>query len=83
MLGVPGFSAAMIRHLHSLRRMQRDHGWIHTLLEEAENERMHLITFMSLKKPGPFFRAAVIATQYVFTAMFSLAYLINPNFCHR
>ena len=31
-LGVPGFSAAMIRHLHSLRRMQRDHGWIHTLL---------------------------------------------------
>lgn len=28
----------MVRHLHSLRRMQRDHGWIHTLLEEAENE---------------------------------------------
>ena len=23
----------MIRHLHSLRRMERDHGWIHTLLE--------------------------------------------------
>ena len=36
----------MIRHLHSLRRMKRDHGWIHTLLEEAENERMHLLTFM-------------------------------------
>jgi hypothetical protein len=30
--GVPGFSAAMIRHLQSLRRMQTDHGWIHTLL---------------------------------------------------
>ncbi len=24
---------AMIRHLNSLRRMERDHGWIHTLLE--------------------------------------------------
>lgn len=30
--GVPGMVAAMTRHLHSLRRMQRDYGWIHTLL---------------------------------------------------
>ena len=27
-----------VRHLHSLRLMRRDGGWIHTLLEEAENE---------------------------------------------
>lgn len=26
--------------MRSLRKMERDHGWIHTLLEEAENERM-------------------------------------------
>jgi Alternative oxidase len=50
--GVPGMVAGMIRHLHSLRLMRHDHGWIHTLLEEAENERMHLLTFMDLKKPG-------------------------------
>ena len=31
--GVPGMVGAMIRHLNSLRRMERDHGWIHTLLE--------------------------------------------------
>lgn len=30
--GVPGMVAAMTRHLHSLRRLKRDHGWIHTLL---------------------------------------------------
>lgn len=30
--GVPGMVAAMARHLKSLRRMRRDHGWIHTLL---------------------------------------------------
>ena len=82
-LGVPGFAAAMIRHLHSLRRMQRDHGWIHTLLEEAENERMHLMTFMELRRPGPIFRYSVMFTQWSFTAFFSLAYLISPNFCHR
>jgi len=33
--GVPGMVAGMLRHLHSLRRMKRDNGWIETLLEEA------------------------------------------------
>lgn len=81
--GVPGFAAAMIRHLQSLRRMQRDNGWIHTLLEEAENERMHLLTFLQLRNPGPIFRASVAATQIIFVGMFSLGYLISPHFCHR
>lgn len=30
--GVPGMVAAMTRHLQSLRKLRRDHGWIHTLL---------------------------------------------------
>lgn len=81
--GVPGFAAGMIRHLHSLRKLERDHGWIHTLLEEAENERMHLMTFLQLRNPGPLFRGAVVVTQFVFTAAFSLAYLVSPHFCHR
>lgn len=81
--GVPGFAAAMIRHLHSLRSMDKDHGWIHTLLEEAENERMHLMTFMQLRRPGPFFRYSVIATQWIFTLGFSFTYLFSPSFCHR
>jgi len=81
--GVPGFAAAMIRHLQSLRRMQRDNGWIHTLLEEAENERMHLMTFLALKQPGRILRFTVAGTQIIFTGFFSLAYLISPHFCHR
>ena len=81
--GVPGFAAGMIRHLQSLRKMERDHGWIHTLIEEAENERMHLMTFLQLRRPGPVFKSAVIGTQFIFTAGFSLAYLISPHFCHR
>jgi threonyl-tRNA synthetase len=51
--------------------------------EEAENERMHMMTFLQLKKPGPIFRGAVILTQWVFTAMFSFTYLFSPNYCHR
>ena len=46
--------------------MRRDHGWIHALLAEAENERMHLLISLEIRKPGPFFRAAVIGTQAAF-----------------
>jgi len=35
--GVPGMVAGMLRHLHSLRRMKRDNGWIETLLEECKS----------------------------------------------
>jgi hypothetical protein len=81
--GVPGMTAGMLRHLRSLRTMNRDHGWIHTLLEEAENERMHLLTFIQLKKPGPFFRLCVVGAQGVFMNAFFLMYLISPRTCHR
>jgi len=81
--GVPGFTAAIIRHLSSLRTMRRDHGWIHTLLEEAENERMHLLTFIELQQPGFIFRAAVLITQGIFMNIFFFVYLFNPRICHR
>ncbi|CAH1241466.1 Hypp6366 [Branchiostoma lanceolatum] len=81
--GVPGMVAAMTRHLHSLRRLKRDHGWIHTLLEEAENERMHLMTALQLKQPSALFRGCVIFAQGTFVTLFSAAYLISPPFCHR
>ncbi|KAI0754978.1 alternative oxidase [Daedaleopsis nitida] len=80
---VPGMVAAALRHLRSLRLMQRDHGWIHTLLEEAENERMHLMTFMTLKKPSLLFRAMVMGAQGVFYNAFFLCYMISPSTCHR
>lgn len=81
--GVPGMVGAMIRHLHSLRLMRRDYGWIHTLLEEAENERMHLLTALTLKKPTKLFRASVLVTQGIFVNLWFLAYLVSPRFCHR
>jgi hypothetical protein len=50
----------MHRHLRSLRSLKRDYGWIHTLLEEAENERMHLFTFLTIKDPSWLFRAGIM-----------------------
>ncbi|EIN12586.1 alternative oxidase [Punctularia strigosozonata HHB-11173 SS5] len=80
---VPGMVAASIRHLNSLRLMRRDSGWIHTLLEEAENERMHLMTFMALRRPGLWFRTLVMGAQGVFYNVFFLSYLFAPKVCHR
>lgn len=81
--GVPGMIGAMSRHFHSLRRLTRDNGWIHTLLEEAENERMHLMTALEMKQPGILFRGTILFAQGVFVNLFFLAYLISPKFCHR
>uniref|UniRef100_H2YUC5 Alternative oxidase n=1 Tax=Ciona savignyi TaxID=51511 RepID=H2YUC5_CIOSA len=80
--GVPGMVGAMVRHLVSLRSLKRDHGWIHTLLEEAENERMHLMTAMRVANPGILMKSCIVVAQGIFVSGFSLAYLISPRFCH-
>ncbi|KAG8532727.1 Alternative oxidase, mitochondrial precursor [Bacidia gigantensis] len=81
--GVPGMVAGSVRHLHSLRRLNRDNGWIETLLEEAYNERMHLLTFMKMAEPGWFMKTMIIGAQGVFYNGFFLSYLIAPTICHR
>lgn len=63
--------------------MKRDHGWIKTLLDEAENERMHLLTALQLKNPGLGFRIAVLLSQGIFYNYFFISYLISPRYCHK
>ncbi|KAK5169123.1 inducible alternative oxidase 2 [Saxophila tyrrhenica] len=81
--GVPGMVAGMLRHLHSMRRMRRDNGWMETLLEESFNERMHLLTFLKMAEPGWFMRIMVLGAQGVFFNAFFFSYLISPRTCHR
>lgn len=81
--GVPGMVAGMLRHLHSIRRLKRDNGWIETLLEESYNERMHLLTFMKMCEPGRIMKFLILGAQGVyFNAMF-MCYLVSPRICHR
>ncbi|KAF9651615.1 alternative oxidase [Thelephora ganbajun] len=80
---VPGMVAATLRHLRSLRLMKRDSGWIHTLLEEAENERMHLMTFLTLRDPPIWLRSLCLGAQGVFYNVFFFSYIISPRTCHR
>jgi threonyl-tRNA synthetase len=80
---VPGMVAAIVRHFQSLRTMKRDGGMMQMFLDEANNERMHLLSFVRLKDPNRLFRAAVIAGQAGFGSVFLLGYMISPKFCHR
>lgn len=80
---VPGMVGAMFTHLSCLRRMKDDEGWIRTLMEEAENERMHLMTFIEIAKPTLFERLVILLAQWVFLVLFSLLYLISSRTAHR
>jgi ubiquinol oxidase len=80
---VPGMVGATLQHLKSLRRMRDDGGWIHTLLEEAENERMHLMTFIEIAKPTVLEQWLVLLAQGVFYNSFFLLYLFSPRTAHR
>lgn len=80
---VPGMVGATINHLRCLRRMCDDRGWIKTLMDEAENERMHLMTFIEIAKPTLFERAVIIGVQWVFYLFFFGLYLVSARTAHR
>ena len=80
---VPGMVGGMLQHLKSLRRITDDNGWIKTLLDEAENERMHLMAFIEIAKPSKLERLLILIVQGVFFNLFFLLYLISPKTAHR
>lgn len=63
--------------------MHRDHGWIHTLLEEAENERMHLLICLQMFQPSSLVRGVVIAAQMALLPIMTAMYIVKPKALHR
>ena len=80
---VPGMVGGMLIHLKSLRRIKEDRGWIKTLLDEAENERMHLMTFINIAQPTLFERFLIMFAQFVFIVFYLMVYIISPRTAHR
>lgn len=81
--GVPGMVGGMWQHLKSLRRCRDDHGWIKTLLDEAENERMHLMTFIEIAHPSWLERMLIVLVQVMFFCAYFLLYIFSPKTAHR
>ena len=80
---VPGMVGGMLIHLKSLRKIKEDKGWIKTLLDEAENERMHLMTFVNIAQPTLFERILIIIAQFIFIILYLSIYLISARTAHR
>ncbi len=80
---VPGMVGGLLQHLRSIRHIRDDQGWIHELLEEAENERMHLMTFIKIAQPNRLERWVIMIGQLVFYNVYFWTYLFAPKTAHR
>ncbi|MBL61737.1 MAG: oxidase [Candidatus Pelagibacter sp.] len=80
---VPGMVGGMLVHLKSLRKIEDDKGWIKTLLDEAENERMHLMTFVNVAKPSVLERYIILFAQFIFIIMYLFIYIFSARTAHR
>ena len=80
---VPGMVGGLLQHLKALRHIRDDQGWIRELLDEAENERMHLMTFVEIAKPTLAERLVIMVTQAVFYNFYFFLYLFAPKTAHR
>ncbi|MEO1688235.1 MAG: alternative oxidase [Pseudomonadota bacterium] len=80
---VPGMVGGMLQHFKSIRHIRDDQGWIRTLLDEAENERMHLMTFIHIAQPTTFERFVILIGQAIFFNAYFWLYLFAPQTAHR
>jgi ubiquinol oxidase len=80
---VPGMVGGLLQHLKSVRHIRDDQGWIRELLDEAENERMHLMTFIHIAQPSRMERIIIMTAQAIFYNLFFFTYLFAPRIAHR
>lgn len=82
--GVPGMVGGMLTHLVSLRRLERGNGHkIQELLDEATNERKHLMFFMEVVHPSILERIIIIIAQFIFWHYYLVLYMLFPKTAHR
>ena len=82
--GVPGMVAGVLMHFKSLRSMKAGYGEsIREMLEEAENERMHLMFFIEIANPNVFERYLVLFAQAIFGLFYLFMYLFFTRTAHR
>lgn len=82
--GVPGMIAGMLTHFASLRTLKKGYGTkIHHMLEEAENERKHLIFVLHITKPTRVEKGIILIAQILFSIFYFSLYMLSPKTAHR
>lgn len=80
---VPGMVGGLLQHLKALRHIRDDQGWIKELIDEADNERMHLMTFIRIAEPTRLERFVIMIAQAIFYNFYFFLYLLAPRTAHR
>ena len=80
---VPGMVGGLLQHLKAIRHIRDDQGWIKELIDEADNERMHLMTFIKIAQPSKFERLLIMIGQAIFYNLYFFLYLFAPRIAHR
>lgn len=81
---IPGMVGSMLRHLRSLRKLEEDQNdSIKKLFEEAENERIHLMTFLHIAQPSIIERFIILGAQSIIFILYALLYMISTKTAHR
>lgn len=81
--GVPGIVGAMVLHLKSLRTLNDTYAiQIRELLDEADNERAHLMFFIEIAKPNFIERMLILVAQAIFWNFYFILYVVSPKTAH-
>ena len=79
---IPGLVCSNLHHLRCLRRLQPN-TWIKPLVDEAENERMHLLAVRTYMHLTLMQRLFIRITQVSFVTLFSFMFVLTPRTSHR
>ena len=79
---VPGLVCSNLHHLRCLRRLQPNE-WIKPLVDEAENERMHLLAVRTYTKLTMVQKLFIRLLQFGFVTLFSFMFVFTPRTSHR
>lgn len=80
---VPGMLGGALLQYKCLRAFIDDKGWIESLVEESQNERMHLTTFLAIARPHWYERVMIYGMQGFMFVFYGILYRISPRIAHR
>lgn len=79
---IPGLVCSNLHHLRCLRRLQPNE-WVKPLVDEAENERMHLLAVRTYTTLSMTQKVYIRILQISFITLFSFLFVFMPRTSHR